>query len=167
MATIDANVADAVMGTVCVYRSARWPSTSIMPLIIPHYSISLSLNIILTLMIVVRLVLHARDTRTAMGKTGLGGLYKAIVTILAESCALFAVNSLLYLALSGAGNTVLYVFSPIVGQTQVCAFQDPDLRDRLLMRRRIGPGHRSTAHHSAGRQQERVDKRDLRLCAYQ
>ena len=155
------------MGTMCIYWTTRPPLIQIMPGTIPYFSISLSLNVILTLMIVVRLILHARDTRTAMGKTGLGGLYKAIVTILAESCALFAVNSLLYLALSGAGNAVLYVFSPIVGQTQVRAFQDPDLRDRLLMRRRIGPGHRSTAHHSAGRQQERVDKRDIRLCAYQ
>ena len=114
------------MGTVCVYWSARWPSTSLEPLIIPYYSISLSLNILLTLMIAVRLILHARDTRAVMGKPGIGGLYKAIVAMLAESCALYAVNSLLYLGLLGAENRVLYTFSPILRQTQVRAFHDSD-----------------------------------------
>ena len=128
MATINANVADAVMGTICVYRSARWPSTSIMPLIIPHYSISLSLNVLLTLMIIVRLILHARDTRAVLGKTGIGGLYKAIAAMLAESCALYAVNSFLILGLLGAESIVMYAFLPILKQTQVCTFQGSDIR---------------------------------------
>ena len=79
-------------------------------------------------MIIVRLILHARDTRTILGKTGIGGLYKAVVTMLAESCALYAVNSLVYIGLLGAENSVVYAFSPILRQTQVCAFQDSDLR---------------------------------------
>ena len=116
------------MGTLGVYWSARWPSTSIMPLIIPHYSISLSLNVLLTLMIVVRLILHARNTRAVLGKTGISGLYKAIAAMLAESCALYALNSFLILGLLGAESIVMYAFLPILKQTQVCTFQDSGFR---------------------------------------
>ena len=52
---------------------------------LPYFSISLSLNVLLTLMIVIRLMLHARDIRASMGGTGIGGLYKVIVTMLIES----------------------------------------------------------------------------------
>ena len=79
-------------------------------------------------MIVIRLILHARDTRAVLGKTGICGLYKTIVTMLVESCALYAVNSLLCLGLLGAKNLALYIFSPILRQTRVRAFQYSDLR---------------------------------------
>ena len=160
-----ANVVNVALGTMSVYWSAR-PSAHIMPFLIPYNSISLSLNVLLTLMIVVRLILHARDTRTILGKTGIGGLYKAVVTILAESCALYAVNSLVYLGLLGAGNLVVYVFSPTLSQTQVCAFYDPTFgptSDTTMDR----TGDRSAAHHSAGRQQDRVDEQHFCFCAYQ
>ena len=55
---------------------------------IPHYSISISLNVLLTLMIVTRLVLHGRDIRTSMGIAGIGGLCRAVITMLIESCDL-------------------------------------------------------------------------------
>ena len=115
------------MGIVSIYQSVRPALAFIKSPTLPYFSISLSLNILLTLMIVVRLILHARGTRTVLGKTGLGGLYKAIVTVLAESCALYAVNSLVYLGLMGSENLVVYVFSPVLGQTQVRVFHDPDL----------------------------------------
>ena len=43
---------------------------------------SVSLNIFLTLIIIIRLVLHVRNIRAAMGTAGIGGLCKSIVTIL-------------------------------------------------------------------------------------
>ena len=89
---------------------------------LPYFSISLSLNVFLTLMIVIRLMLHARDIRASMGGTGIGGLYKVIVTMLIESSALYAVNSLLILGPSSAGNSASDIFIPILAETQVCAF---------------------------------------------
>ena len=89
---------------------------------LPYFSISLSLNVLLTLMITVRLVLHSRDIRTSMGETGNNGLYRVIVTMLIESSALYAVSSLLVLGPSSAGNSAADIFIPILAETQVRAF---------------------------------------------
>jgi hypothetical protein len=85
-----------------------------------YFTISVSLNVILTLMIVVRLVVHRRNIRKAMGASaGASGVYEAIVTILVESCALYTVASLLYLGPWGAGSALEYTFSSMLVETQV------------------------------------------------
>ena len=90
---------------------------------VTYLSISLSLNVLLTLIIVIRLIVHARNTRAALGMAGIGGLSKAIVTMLVESCALYAVISLLFLGLCGAGeSSVVGFLLQILFQTQVRAF---------------------------------------------
>ena len=121
MAALWANVVNVAMGIVFVYQSAQvdgayWQSALL------YFSISLSLNILLTLMIVVRLILHARDTRTALGISGTGGLCKAVVVMFIESCALYAVNSLLFIGPMGAGNSISNLFLATLAQTQVRAF---------------------------------------------
>ena len=95
-------------------------STTIDHFGLPYFSISIALNILLTFMIVIRLILHARNTRTAMGIAGIGGLCAAIVTMLIESCALSAVSSLLFVVPRGAGNHAADIFLPIFSQIQVC-----------------------------------------------
>ena len=95
---------------------------------IPYFSISLSLNIILTLMIVIRLILHTRNTRTALGIAGIGGLCKTIITMLIESCALYAVSSLLVIGPWGAGDRITNFFLFILPETQVRDSSDRDLR---------------------------------------
>ena len=90
---------------------------------IPYFSLSLSLNVILTLMIVVRLTLHVRGVRTAIGETGSGGLCKAIVTIFVESYPINAsVTSVLVLGLLGDGNDPMDILLPILPRTRVRAF---------------------------------------------
>ena len=76
-------------------------------------------------MIVIRLILHARNIRTALEGTGIGGLCKAIITMLIESCVLYAVSSLLVIAPWGASSPIAYTFLPILDQTQVRAFPWP------------------------------------------
>ena len=109
------------MGIVLIYQSSVSASTEGVWLV-AYLSISVSLNVLLTLMIAVRLILHTRNTRIAMGATGLGGLCKAIVTMLIESCALYAVSSLLVVGPVGAVNTTSDLFLPILAQTQVGSF---------------------------------------------
>ena len=89
--------------------------------IIPYLSISLSLNTLLTLMIVTRLILYTRNTRNALGITGIGGLCKTIVVMLIESCALYAVSSVLVIGPLGAADSVANLFMATLAQTQVCA----------------------------------------------
>ena len=124
-----------------------------------YISISLSLNVLLTFMIVVRLLLHSWNVRTATGsQAGTGGLYKSIATMLIESSALFAVSSLLTVVLWAIGHPVSNVFTPILAETQVRAFPLRSL-DRSSHVTTEWTGHRITTHHSTSRQQERVHER--------
>ena len=119
--TLRANVDDIAVGIILInwtreVRGSSWPAVA-------YLSVSVSLNVLLTLMIVVRLVLHARNTRTALGITGIGGLSKAIVTMLIESCALYSASSLLVLGpMSDNENPIRGFFVPVLPATQVRSF---------------------------------------------
>ena len=106
-----------------------WPAIS-------YLSVSVSLNVLLTLMIVFRLVMHARNTRTALGMTGIGGLSKAIITMLVESCALYSAISLSVLGpfiTDPGGYTIAGFFVPVLPAAQVRGFTQLDLRTNYLM----------------------------------
>jgi len=115
---------------------------------IPYFSISLSLNVLLTLMIIVRLVLHSRNTRTAAAAlAGIRGLYRTVITMLIESSALYAVCSLLVIGTYLAGNCSADFSLPILAEAQVCAFPRSRSLDRLSDMTTDLIGHRSAAHH--------------------
>ena len=119
-ARLQTNIDNIALGTAFVYYDAKlinpaWSGLS-------YLSISFSLNVILTLMIVIRLILHTRRIRTTMGKGGIGESSKAVVTMLVESGALFAVSLLLVLGTWGAKNYVAESFFPILSETQVRTF---------------------------------------------
>lgn len=87
---------------------------------IPHHTLSVAVNVLLTLMIVIRLLLHGRKTRQAMGaSTPAGGWYKIVITVLTESCALFAISFLLFIGFWAALNPLASAFFSIVVGTQV------------------------------------------------
>ena len=102
---------------------------------IPYLSISVSLNILLTLMIVIRLALHGRNIHTATGSpVGTSGVCKAVSTMFIESCALFTVSSLVVIGAlfksrkecgpdtHNPGRYTADIFFPILAETQVRAF---------------------------------------------
>ena len=88
-----------------------------------YYSTCLSLNILLTLMIVIRLVVHIWNIRKSLGASdGSRGLYTAAATaatMLIESYALYAVALLLFIVPWGLNSWVLVIFSKTIGQIQV------------------------------------------------
>ena len=87
---------------------------------VAFWSISLSLNLLLMLMIVIRLGIHQRNIRKAMGgSAGAGGMYKAVIAMLIESFSLYAINFLLYTGPWIVNNFAQYIFLPILSQTQV------------------------------------------------
>ena len=75
-------------------------------------------------MIVLRLARHDRNIRAAMGTPGgIGGLYKAIVTMLIESCALYVVTSLLVIGLAYTWDfSIAEIFIFILAEAQVRTF---------------------------------------------
>lgn len=126
MVALLANTISTAMGTLLfasqVYGRGGFWATIPLNFSIPYASISVSLNVLLTLLIVIRLVLHGRNIRSATtSPAGTNGLYMAIVTMLIESSALYSVNSLLLIILWAAGNTAADIFLSVVSETQVCA----------------------------------------------
>ena len=127
---------------------------------ISYFSISLSLNVILTLMIVIRLVLHRRNLQKVLGTSdGSSGLYTAIATMLIESYALYAIAFLLYIVPWALGSMVVTLFSPIIGPAQVCAVIGFSRNTTALRYFKKITGHRSVSDHSTGCQSESVDER--------
>ena len=122
-----ANVINAATGILIITFQTR--QLDVYNISISHLSISVSLNILLTITIVIRLVLHSRNDRAVMGsQAGIGGLYKTIATMLIESCALYAVTSLLLIGLWANRSDASNIFVPIHAETQVCTPRNYNLR---------------------------------------
>ena len=137
---------------------------------IPYLSISVSLNVLLTLMIVIRLILHGRQIRAVIGSAvGISGLCKTVSIMLVESCAIFAASSLVVVGALVAVETSLnlYIvfpgvatvntFFPILAETQVRAFPRPQAQGWFPKVTTDRAGDCFAAHCSTGRQPERVD----------
>ena len=89
---------------------------------VAFFSISVSLNVLLTLMIVIRLALHSKNIKNSLGaKGGASGLYNAVITMLVESCALYAVAFVIYIGFWRAHKPLEYVFFEILSEAQVRA----------------------------------------------
>ena len=90
-----------------------------------YYSISLAFNVLVTLMIVARLILHNKNVRSAIGtSSGISGLYTTIVTMLVESCALYAAGSLVLIVPWAIDSPLMFVFSKVSGMMQVRSASD-------------------------------------------
>ena len=147
-------VVDVATGILFLYYGSG--QVGHVPSAIPYYSIPLSFNLLLTLMVVIRLIVHTRNTRTVLGIAGIGGLYKTTITMLIESCVIFAANSLLAIVPWAAGESpITNFFTFILSESQV--------RDFLRLRSLGGlsnettnwTGYRSPTRHSASPKQER------------
>ena len=87
-----------------------------------YFSICLALNVILTLMIVTRLILHRRNLRKAIGASdGVSGLYTAIVTMIIESYAIYAATFLAYIVSWAVDSVFVAIPSKGIGAIQVRA----------------------------------------------
>ena len=119
-----ADVSNTAMGILLVYQTTQpgyiWNSLAANTGI-PYFSISVSLNVLLTLIIVTRLILHSRFLRNgteSFAKSS--GLYSTVITVLVESSAIYAVNSLLLIGPWVAKNRASGIFLPILAETQAC-----------------------------------------------
>ena len=143
------------MGTLAIYQG--WGLVWVG--LISSYSISLSLNVLLTLMIAIRLILHSRTILPAPGsRIGISGLYKVIATMLVESCALYAVASLLAIIPLALDNVVSILFLPILFEIQVRAF--PPFFDQLSDVAANWAGYCSAAHRSTSCKPERAHEHE-------
>lgn len=90
----------------------------------PYFTISLSLNILLTVMIITKFVLRSGNIRNAMGAPI--GLRTTVITVIVESSALYAATYLLFIGLWSANSPVTFVFTQVLVNVQVrAAFASP------------------------------------------
>ena len=98
--TLD-NITDVVTGIAYAWGEStkfRFRIIVSVNLASSYLRIWLSPKVLLTLMIVTRLILHRRNFRKAIGASNRSdGLYKAVVVMLIESCALCTIAYILYI----------------------------------------------------------------------
>ena len=115
--TLFADVSYPAMGIAFIHQISTSTSDTFLT---PLFSIAFSLNVLLTLMIVMRLTLHGRKIRNAFGApTEANRLYKAVTAMLIESLALYSVIALLYFALRTANNPAQFIFYYAMLEAQV------------------------------------------------
>ena len=125
-AILSADFTGPALGILFIYQSSRpvgflSSSLAIADFGTPLFSISLSLNVLLTIMIVTRLFLHDRSIRKATGtRITADGLYRAINTMLIESCGIYAISFLLYMGPWAAASSIANLFFTMLAGTQVC-----------------------------------------------
>ena len=114
---------DTATGIISIYVGALPVSPPVLPYLRwgdAYYSIAVSLNVLLTLMLISRLVLHSKNIRRAMGyQDGASGLYKQIITMLVESGALYAASFVLLVGPWASGSVVQYITFQITPEIQV------------------------------------------------
>ncbi|KAG7097755.1 hypothetical protein E1B28_005076 [Marasmius oreades] len=110
------------MGVITLYKSSR-PGSNLWAGItvnfgLPYFVLSVALNVMLTLIISFRLLWHSRKYNLS---TSSSGVYKRIVSMLVESCALYSLFSILFIGTYAAGNYASDLFLPILSQVQIIA----------------------------------------------
>ena len=119
------NTTNAVLGIAYVYYHSgiRYYTITEISIATSYLSICLSLNILLTLMIVIRLIAHIRNIRKVVGASdGSSGLHTVTATVammLIESYALYAGVLLAYTIPWALDNLVATLFSGVLGAVQV------------------------------------------------
>jgi hypothetical protein len=148
-----------IAGTVTGILDKEGPNWFVSAVEIPYYSISLSLNVLLTLMIIARLALHSRNIRNAIGvSSGPGGLYTAIITMLVESSALNAIGYLLSIIPDALDSDITYIFSPLLGHMQVRSVFAIS-RYTAIVQSLNPTGHLCVPHRSTSRKSNCIDER--------
>ncbi|KAH8809647.1 hypothetical protein DL96DRAFT_1717163 [Flagelloscypha sp. PMI_526] len=87
---------------------------------LPYLALSLSLNVLLSLAIVGRLLLFRYRVSKALGN-GYGGNYTSIASIIIESAGFHALLALLFIIPYGIGSSVAIVFLPLLMPDQCLA----------------------------------------------
>lgn len=85
---------------------------------IAYMALSLSINTILTVLIIGRLLLLRRQLAKILPHVH-NHMYTSVVALLIESAALYTIVALLTVIACGVGSSMQYVLLPMLGQLQV------------------------------------------------
>ncbi|KAL5492820.1 hypothetical protein ACEPAI_4268 [Sanghuangporus weigelae] len=114
------------MGVLLLFQTSQ-PSANLWTKVsinfgIPYFSLSMSLNVVVTILIATRLLLYRRKLLQELGPQQVSVIpYVSIAAMIVESSMFYAVFSLLFLGPYGAKSHISNIFLPIVSQVQVIA----------------------------------------------
>lgn len=109
------------LGILLLYETSR-PNSDIFLHIntgLSYFALSTATNVLLTIMISGRLLMQIRHLSEMVGAVSARGLYTSAATMLIESCALYAIVSLIFMGLYGAGTHASEVVLPTLAQVRV------------------------------------------------
>ncbi|KAH7916756.1 hypothetical protein BJ138DRAFT_7694 [Hygrophoropsis aurantiaca] len=86
----------------------------------PYFGLALAVNIVVTIMIVLRLLFHRHRISKALGP-GHGSHYTSVAAMIVESASLYSVFSLLFLIPFAVGNPVSNTFIQVLGEIDIIA----------------------------------------------
>jgi len=115
---------DISMGVMTLFQASR-PGASLWTKVttnfgIPYFSLSVTLNVLITLLITGRLLLYRHQVRRTLGAANASTVpYVSIVAMITESSMLYAVFSLLFIGPYASESHVSDIFLPILSQIQI------------------------------------------------
>ncbi|KAH8109257.1 hypothetical protein DFH11DRAFT_1628312, partial [Phellopilus nigrolimitatus] len=114
------------MGIMVLFQSSRpganlWSKVSV-NFGVPYFSLSMALNILVTLLIATRLLLYRRKLHRTLGPEQVAAVpYVTIAAMIVESSMLYAVFSLFFIGPYGANSQISHIFLPVLSQVQIIA----------------------------------------------
>lgn len=120
--TPSANVADTAFWIVITYHqtSATINGDFVRDLGMAYFSVSLCLDVLLTLIIATRLIRHSKNIRDVTGSATDNGLYNTIVTIFFESCTLYAFGSVPFIGSLVTQGQIQGIFANVQARVVIC-----------------------------------------------
>ncbi|KAG2154463.1 uncharacterized protein EDB93DRAFT_1327010 [Suillus bovinus] len=115
-----ASIATGIMWLLQVTASSPYFSSTSINYTVPYLSLSLALNIILTIAIVIRLFTYRHRITRVLGP-GYGTQYTSIAAMIVESAALYSAFSVAFLALFLTNNPISETFIVSLTQVQIIA----------------------------------------------
>ena len=94
---------------------------------LPYFAISIPLNVLLTLLLVVRLLRMSYDLRETLGKEH-GAAYTSIASTLIESATPYAIAGLVFIITYGRDSNVQNLVLPVLAQIMVSLRYSSELR---------------------------------------
>ncbi|KAI1796912.1 hypothetical protein LXA43DRAFT_1089441 [Ganoderma leucocontextum] len=94
--------------------ASLWTNTTVQ-FTVPYFSISIGLNILLTLLLVGRLLYMGYHARQTIGKDH-SQMYISIATMLVESAAPYAITGLMFIITYARNSNVQNLILPVLGQ---------------------------------------------------
>jgi len=117
-------LASTAMSILTIYQTAQpgaslW-SQSAVSFAVPYWSLSISLNILVTIGIVYRLISMMKKVRTALSKSH-AKMYTSISAMVIESAALYSITGMIFIICYARLSNVQNIVLPILGQVMCIA----------------------------------------------